>query len=352
MAAGVFLLVVAVAGGLVSALTSGNFAAALAATLIAAFLFGPVRERAQRSADSRFGRDRERARRLLREAAEAALATLDVGELGARVVTRVRDALSAEGTALYARDADGWRRIAIDGAVPIGDPVPARRDHRRAARRRRRRCGRCAPTSWRSRSPPRRRGRAVAATLTRMRWWSRRAPAAGWATRTASSCPPWPPSWRSPWATPARTPTWPACATRRTSGAARSPGSRIWSRRRTAACCASWPRSRITRWSSARACARPSTWCAAWRAPTRPCCCAARPAAARRWWRARCTRPAGAAAGRSWWWTAARCRVAWSSRRCSGTSAAPSPARSATRPARSGPPTAGRSSSTSWASCR
>ncbi len=124
MAAGVFLLVVAVAGGLVSALSNGNFAAALAATLIAAFLFGPVRERAQRCADSRFGRDRERARRLLREAAEAALATLDVRELGARVVTRVRDALSAEGTALYARDADGWRRIAIDGEVPIGDPVP------------------------------------------------------------------------------------------------------------------------------------------------------------------------------------------------------------------------------------
>ena len=126
LAAGVFLLVVAGAGGLVSALSDGNFAAALAATLIAAFLFGPVRERAQRCADSRFGRDRERARRLLREAAEAALATLDVRELGARVVTRVRDALSAEGTALYARDADGgWRRVAIDGAVPTGDPLPA-----------------------------------------------------------------------------------------------------------------------------------------------------------------------------------------------------------------------------------
>ncbi|HWM88083.1 MAG TPA: sigma 54-interacting transcriptional regulator [Kofleriaceae bacterium] len=125
LAAGVFLLLVALAGGLVSALSGGNFAAALAATLIAAFLFGPVRERAQRRVDTRFGRDRERARQLLREAAEAALATLDVRELGGRVVTRVRDALSAEGTALYERDGDGsWRRIAIDGAVPIGDPLP------------------------------------------------------------------------------------------------------------------------------------------------------------------------------------------------------------------------------------
>jgi transcriptional regulator with GAF, ATPase, and Fis domain len=131
LAAGVFLLLVAVAGGLASALSGGKFIAALAATLTAAFLFGPVRERAQRRADSRFGRDRERARRLLREAAEAALATLDVRELGARVVPRVRDALSAEGAALYARDRDArdgsggaWRRIALDGAVPIGDPLP------------------------------------------------------------------------------------------------------------------------------------------------------------------------------------------------------------------------------------
>ncbi|HKE15200.1 MAG TPA: sigma 54-interacting transcriptional regulator [Kofleriaceae bacterium] len=131
LAAGVFLLLVAVAGGLASALSGGKFIAALAATLTAAFLFGPVREQAQRRADSRFGRDRERARRLLREAAEAALATLDVRELGARVVPRVRDALSAEGAALYAREGEGpggpgavWRRIALDGAVPIGDPLP------------------------------------------------------------------------------------------------------------------------------------------------------------------------------------------------------------------------------------
>ncbi|HTE49732.1 MAG TPA: sigma 54-interacting transcriptional regulator [Kofleriaceae bacterium] len=126
LAAGVFLVLVGVAGGAASILSGGSFSAALAATLIAAFVFGPVRERIQRAVDARFGRDRERARRLLREAAGEALATLDVGELGERVVTRVRDALSAEGAALYARraDEDAWRRVAIDGAVPIGDPLP------------------------------------------------------------------------------------------------------------------------------------------------------------------------------------------------------------------------------------
>jgi transcriptional regulator with GAF, ATPase, and Fis domain len=126
LAAGLFLLLVGLAGGLVSVLSGGSFSAALAATLIAAFLFGPMREWTQRAVDARFGRDRERSRRVLREAAEAALASLDVGELGTRVVTRVRDALSAEGAALYTRDdgAGTWRRIARDGAVPIGDPLP------------------------------------------------------------------------------------------------------------------------------------------------------------------------------------------------------------------------------------
>jgi transcriptional regulator with GAF, ATPase, and Fis domain len=125
LAAGLFLILVAAAGGLVSVLSGGSFSAALAATFVAAFLFGPVRERVQRTVDDRFGRDRERARRLLREAADAALATLDARELGERVVSRVRDAMSAEGAAIVARDGEGtWQRLAIGGAVPIGDPLP------------------------------------------------------------------------------------------------------------------------------------------------------------------------------------------------------------------------------------
>ncbi len=146
MAAGIFLGFIGLAGGTASVLSGGDFQAALAATLIAAVLFGPVRGRLQQMIDERFARDRSKVRQLLRDAAEAAAATLDVDVLQQGVTHRVQAALAAEGAAIYvAEDAPGtkqtqWRRVALTGSVAIGavldddDPIARRLNRSLAAK--------------------------------------------------------------------------------------------------------------------------------------------------------------------------------------------------------------------------
>ena len=137
LAGGVFLAFIGIAGSTVTVLSGGSFQTALAATLVAAILFGPVRARIQRTVDERFARDRSRVRALLRDAAESAAATLDLDELVTGVVKRVQSALQADGAAIYMADGaarGGWRRLAVAGQVPIGetldngDPIARRLD--------------------------------------------------------------------------------------------------------------------------------------------------------------------------------------------------------------------------------
>ena len=109
LAAGLYLVFIGMLGGAASSLSGGSFSAALGATLAAAVVFGPVRVRVQRFVDDRFARDRSRARRLLREAAEAAVATLDVELLNRGLVERTRIALAADGVGLFVATDDGWR---------------------------------------------------------------------------------------------------------------------------------------------------------------------------------------------------------------------------------------------------
>jgi transcriptional regulator with GAF, ATPase, and Fis domain len=129
LAAGAYLALIGLLGGAASVLSGGELRVALAATLAAAVLFGPVRARLQAMVDVRFARDRTRARRLLREAAEAAVATLDIDALERGVVERVRAALAADGVALLVCEPEGWRLDAACGelAVDPGDPKIARR---------------------------------------------------------------------------------------------------------------------------------------------------------------------------------------------------------------------------------
>ncbi len=119
----IYLGMIGLLGGAASVFSGGEFRIALAATLAAAVLFGPVRARLQDFVDERFARDRSRARRLLREAAEAAVATLDIDELQRGVVERVRSALSAEGVALYVAAEEGWRCEVTAGKVPVDEIV-------------------------------------------------------------------------------------------------------------------------------------------------------------------------------------------------------------------------------------
>ncbi|HTM18929.1 MAG TPA: sigma 54-interacting transcriptional regulator, partial [Kofleriaceae bacterium] len=134
MAATLYLALIAVLGGAASVLSGGDFQAALAATLGAAVVFGPLRAYLQKFVDERFGRDRTRARALLREAAHAAAATLDVDALQEGVCCRVRTALGAGGCAIWVADGDGgaWLRVALAGELPL---LPARLDGGRAQRR-------------------------------------------------------------------------------------------------------------------------------------------------------------------------------------------------------------------------
>jgi len=125
LAAGGYLAVIGLLGGAASVLSGGELRIALAATLAAAVMFGPVRLRLQAMVDERFARNRERARRLLREAAEAAVATLDIDELQRGVVERVRSALAADGVALYVGDGEAWRREVVAGEVPTDEVLVA-----------------------------------------------------------------------------------------------------------------------------------------------------------------------------------------------------------------------------------
>ncbi|HUH03106.1 MAG TPA: sigma 54-interacting transcriptional regulator, partial [Kofleriaceae bacterium] len=121
LAAAVYLALIGLLGGTASALSGGDFQAALAATLGAAVLFGPMRLYLQRVVDERFARDRSRARTLLSEAAKAAAATLDLEPMQAGVVHRVRTALSARGAAIYFEEDGDWTRVALAGEVELHD---------------------------------------------------------------------------------------------------------------------------------------------------------------------------------------------------------------------------------------
>ncbi len=120
LAAALFFAFLIAAGGASSALSGGVVPAVVGATVVAAALFGPLRERIQRAVEGRLTIDRGRERRLLREVVEASRATLDLDELAGVVARAVRDALGIDGAAVYDRDGDGsWRRIALAGALPI-----------------------------------------------------------------------------------------------------------------------------------------------------------------------------------------------------------------------------------------
>ena len=127
MAAAAYLALIGLLGGTATALSGGDFRAALAATLAAAVVFGPLRLRVQRVVDQRFGRDRRRARRLLREAAEAATATLSITALQGGVVHRVRAALSAAGAAIYDHDTvtGCWHRRSLAGDLVLPAVISA-----------------------------------------------------------------------------------------------------------------------------------------------------------------------------------------------------------------------------------
>ncbi len=116
-----YFATVTIFGGAVSFFSGGDFRSALAATLVAAILFGPIRVRLQRFVDQRFDRDRARARRLLREAAEEAATTLDVQVLEDQLVTRVKKAVSARAAILYLAvpNHTSWRRAAETGDHPF-----------------------------------------------------------------------------------------------------------------------------------------------------------------------------------------------------------------------------------------
>ncbi|MCL4225251.1 MAG: sigma 54-interacting transcriptional regulator [Myxococcales bacterium] len=122
LAAGLYLVAIGLFGGAAATLSGGSFPAALGATLTAAVVFGPLRVRVQRLVDDRFARDRSRARRLLREAAEAAVATLDIDLLERGLVERTRVALAADGVGLFVADgaagADGGWRCAVAAGEP------------------------------------------------------------------------------------------------------------------------------------------------------------------------------------------------------------------------------------------
>jgi len=125
-AAGLYLGLIGLLGGAASVVSGGNFHAALAATIAAAIMFGPLRVRLQKMVDRRFARDRCRARSLLRKTAEAAAATLDIQALQAGVTHRILTALNAEGVAIYVGDAQakgGWRRVALAGTLAYDSEV-------------------------------------------------------------------------------------------------------------------------------------------------------------------------------------------------------------------------------------
>ena len=118
LAAGLYLVAIGLLGG-VAAWIGGGVQTTLAATLTAAVVFGPLRVRVQRLVDDRFARDRSRARALLRQAAESAVATLDEGALCDGFAERVRFALAASGVGLYLRGADGWIAAVRTGPAPL-----------------------------------------------------------------------------------------------------------------------------------------------------------------------------------------------------------------------------------------
>ena len=122
VAAGSFLGLtgLGVLGGGAAALSGSEIRAALFATVAAAIIFGPLRSQVQHVIDMRFGKNRTKARQLLREASEAAVATLDVSLLQTGVVHRIRTALGAKGVAIYSAGAEGsWSREAWAGHSPL-----------------------------------------------------------------------------------------------------------------------------------------------------------------------------------------------------------------------------------------
>ena len=127
-AACLYLVVIGLLGG-AATWAGGGVATTFAATLAAAIVFGPLRVKVQRLVDDRFARERTRARRLLREAAQAAVATLDAAELSRGFAERVRLALGARGVGLYTivdfcpdgESAYGWRcEVEVgDAGLPV-----------------------------------------------------------------------------------------------------------------------------------------------------------------------------------------------------------------------------------------
>ncbi len=138
--AGILLALVGIGGigdgqGDSSHFSSAEVRSALWATLAAAIIFGPLRTQVQSMIDKRFGCARIRTQRLLRQAFEAAVATLDVSLLQSRLVHQIRTAIGARGVAIYTdiersgNSADhnpshvGWSREAWAGHSPLARVV-------------------------------------------------------------------------------------------------------------------------------------------------------------------------------------------------------------------------------------
>jgi two-component system response regulator AtoC len=114
-----YFAVIAFSGG-VAAPRSG-FGMTLGVTLAAAALFGPIRAQIQRIVDHRFGRQQARAQKLVAAAADAAIRTLDPQTLMRDVVSRLHEATSVAGVALYEEDDDGAMvQRASAGRVALG----------------------------------------------------------------------------------------------------------------------------------------------------------------------------------------------------------------------------------------
>jgi transcriptional regulator with GAF, ATPase, and Fis domain len=127
MAAAIYLVVVLVVGYVVDRLAGAELVSHVAAGLVAAAVFGPLRARVTGWLDRRFGRARDHYARALRELAVAVQRIREPAELTALVTARVAEAVRAESAALVLRQREPEAPAAPEGGlvVAFGAPEPA-----------------------------------------------------------------------------------------------------------------------------------------------------------------------------------------------------------------------------------
>jgi transcriptional regulator with GAF, ATPase, and Fis domain len=140
--AALYLAVIVGLGGAEVLSGARSLTVALGSTALALITFGPLRGWVKGIAEDRLADERARARRMLKQAAEAAVGTLDAEVLHRGVVTQVAQALKAEGASLYERGDSPepgdprWMLAAYFGAFPLGrellrkDPIAEELDRR------------------------------------------------------------------------------------------------------------------------------------------------------------------------------------------------------------------------------